>query len=246
MAHWILLRGLVRESRHWGGFVAQFQEAFPDEAVTALDLAGNGHRRDVPSPLSVRGMVEDCRAQLRARSIAPPYKLLAISMGGMVAVRWAHEYPNELECVVALNTSMRPFNRLWQRLRPKNYGTFLRLVLWPWSAWHTERAILRMTSAHRNEAELARWVALRQSAPVSRWNALRQLFAAARFSAPLSAPQVQMLLLASTDDQLVSAECSRNIARSWQVPLLERAGAGHDLPLDDAAWVIHTVKQWQG
>ena len=40
---WILLRGLARESGHWGAFTAQFARAMPGCEVLALDLPGNGY-----------------------------------------------------------------------------------------------------------------------------------------------------------------------------------------------------------
>jgi pimeloyl-ACP methyl ester carboxylesterase len=108
-----------------------------------------------------------------------------------------------------------------------------------------ERSILRMTSnADHPEPPgvLPLWLALRQRHPVSRANALRQLLAAARYTAPrtLATPT---LLLASTQDQLVSAACSHALARHWQCPLRLHAWAGHDLPLDDGAWVVQQVQQ---
>ena len=42
MTTWIFLRGLTRESRHWGGFVDQFQQTIPGSTVIALGLPGNG------------------------------------------------------------------------------------------------------------------------------------------------------------------------------------------------------------
>ena len=42
MSTWIFLRGLTRESGHWGTFTAQFEKAMPGCEVVALDLPGNG------------------------------------------------------------------------------------------------------------------------------------------------------------------------------------------------------------
>jgi len=44
--NWILLRGLARESAHWGAFVPQLRAAFPDAANNAAGLAR--HRLFVP------------------------------------------------------------------------------------------------------------------------------------------------------------------------------------------------------
>ena len=40
--NWILLRGLARESAHWGDFIPLLQSTFPDAQLTLLDLPGTG------------------------------------------------------------------------------------------------------------------------------------------------------------------------------------------------------------
>ena len=109
---WILLRGLTRESGHWGEFTSQFAHIATDSQVIPLDLPGNGQFHQQSSPLSVRDMVEHCRAQLLARRVAPPYGIVAMSLGAMVAVDWSRSYPQDVLAQVLINTSMRPLNSL--------------------------------------------------------------------------------------------------------------------------------------
>ena len=241
---WILLRGLTRESGHWGQFLTRFGQATPNRQVTALDLPGNGELNQLRSPLQVSDMVANCRAQLLARGVAPPYALLAMSLGAMVALDWAQAQPVEVAAQVLINTSMRPIHAFYQRLQPANYGTLLTLMLPGTSAETWEQAILRMTSHHAPAGTLAHWLALRQAHPVSRSNALRQLIAAARFCAPPAPPPCPTLLLASVADRLVSVACSSALAQSWQCALRLHPSAGHDLPLDDAPWVIEQIRHW--
>lgn len=244
MPTWIFLRGLTRERRHWGRFVGQFQQALPGHQVVTLDLAGNGLRNFETSAATVQAMVADCRAQLAQSHTAPPYHLLTMSLGAMVAVAWAQTYPKEIASQVLINTSLRPFSSMAQRLRPANYGTLLRLTLSGASPLDWERAILRMTSNQNDPSILPTWLAMRQANQVSRSNALRQLLAAVRFCAPPEHPLTPTLLLASEHDHLVSVECSRTLARHWQCALRTHPSAGHDLPLDDGPWVVTQVAQW--
>jgi len=244
MTTWILLRGLTRESRHWGDFVDHFQQAFPADRVVTLDLPGNGRLNHQRSPKCVEGMVADCRAQLVQRQIEPPYHLLAMSLGAMVALAWSHSHPQEVAAQVLINTSMRPFNPFYQRLRPANYLNLLRLA-WPGtSADVCEHTILCITSRRQDASVLPQWLALRRANPVSGRNAFWQLWAAARFCAPAGPLAVPSLLLASELDQLVSVACSRRLAAVWQCPLQLHTSAGHDLPLDDGPWVLARVAQW--
>jgi pimeloyl-ACP methyl ester carboxylesterase len=244
MTTWIFLRGLTRESQHWGDFPAQFNQMLPDHRLVMLDLPGNGLLNHLPSPISVSGMVESCRAQLTLRGIKPPFHVLAMSLGAMVAVAWAQACPQEVSAQVLINTSMRPFSPFYQRLRPANYGVLLGLVLGGAGPERWERRILQMTSHQRDESVLPRWLALRRANPVSRRNAFRQLLAAARFYAPEGQPVTPTLLLASEHDQLVSVESSRAVARHWPCTLRVHPSAGHDLPLDDGLWVAMQVRDW--
>ena len=245
---WILLRGLTRESRHWGSFVGQLEAALPGSRVIALDLPGNGRLHRQRSPTRVHDMVESCRAQLRARHIEPPYRLLAMSLGAMVAVAWTSNYPYEVATQVLINTSLRPFSTFYERLRPANYGALLKLGVSGASPEAWERTIFRITSHQAGgdavEAVLPLWLAWRQVNPVSRGNALRQLVAAARFCAPHVRPVCATLVLASAQDRLVSVACSKALAAHWQCDLRIHPSAGHDLPLDDGPWVAAQVRDW--
>ncbi|MEO6856620.1 MAG: alpha/beta hydrolase, partial [Rhodoferax sp.] len=232
MSTWIFLRGLTRESGHWGAFTAQFESALPGCEVVALDLPGNGSLCHQASPLRVPDMVEHCRAELDRRWLPPPYHLLGMSLGAMVAVAWSAAHPDEVAAQVLINTSLRPFSPFYQRLRPRNYGLLLRLALLGADPEDWERSILRITSRGGQDAVLPQWLALRAQHPVTRANALRQLLAAARYRAP-KVMTIPTLLLASGQDQLVSVACSQALARQWQCRLQVHPTAGHDLPLDD-------------
>lgn len=244
---WILLRGLARETAHWGDFAARLAHALPQDRVLALDLPGHGEWHHQASPASVPAMAQACRAALAARGVAPPYHLLAMSLGAMVATQWALEAPAEVAACVLVNTSLRPFSPFYQRLRPRNYGTALRLLLAGGSAEAVERTVLRMTSRRTDDGVddvVRQWAAVRTQRPVSAGNTLRQLLAAVRYRAPASAPVPRMLLLASRQDGLVDCACSHAIAAAWGVPLVLHPWAGHDLPLDDPAWVVEQVAAW--
>jgi len=244
MSDWIFLRGLVREQRHWGGFVREFESRMLGTKAYPVDFPGNGALNHMRSPLTIMEMVDTCRSQIQEQGLSAPYRIVSISMGAMVAVQWAHVYPDEVACMVLMNTSMRPFSRFYQRLRPANYIPLLQLILAGASARHWEEAILKMTSHQPGEPVLESWTHLRERFPVSRWNATRQLWAAARFRAPTQKPRAAILLVASERDQLVSVACSKAIAERWNIPLQVHPTAGHDLTLDDGPWVVDQVQRW--
>jgi pimeloyl-ACP methyl ester carboxylesterase len=192
--------------------------------------------------------MEDCRAQLQALGVTRCH-LLAMSLGAMVAVEWAHRHPQEIASAVLVNTSLRPFSAWHQRLRPRHYPALIG-VLWPGRDAHTREAVvLRLTSRRRFTAAqkmaiVDAWVALRERHPVSTANALRQLLAAARYRAPAQAPGVPLRVLVGAGDGLVDPGCSRRLAQAWRLPMAEHPTAGHDLALDDPDWVAAQVETW--
>lgn len=246
MSNWIFLRGLTREGAHWGRFTADFKQALPRARIHTLDLPGNGAHHRQTSPLSVAGMVVACREECARRGIETPVYLLAMSLGAMVAAEWASVAPEEVSGCVLINTSMRPFSPLPQRLRPGNYRALLRLTLGGGTAEAIEQTVLKLTSNQPDQLGevIPDWVAVRRHRPVTASNAMRQLLAAARYRAPRLAPGVPLLLLSSEHDQLVDSCCSQAIASAWHCPLLTHPAAGHDLPLDDPRWVTDQVKRW--
>lgn len=246
MTAWIFLRGLTRERRHWGDFPAVFRREMPDADVLVPDLPGNGRLNALRSPAGIGAMADHCRNALQAQGIRPPYFLLAMSLGAMVAAEWAARHPEELRGCVLISTSFGGISPFHRRLRPRNYATLLGLALPGMKDAAREAAVLRLTSrlAENREGIVQDWSAWRREHPVSRANALRQLWAAARYRPPAQRPAVPLLVLAGAGDALVDPDCSRELARLWQTGYAEHPAAGHDLPLDDGAWVARQVREW--
>lgn len=245
MSTWIFLRGLTRESRHWGDFPEVFRETIADAEIITLDLPGNGHLHLMESPLCVEQMADYCHAEMLVRGLQPPYFLLAMSLGAMVAVDWARRYSNEISGCVLVNTSLRPVSPFYQRLRPRVYPVLLKHALFGGTPHEWEATILKLTSHLADDRALIldTWSALRRECPVTRRNALRQLWAASRYRID-ARPAVRMLILASVNDGLVDSRCSRQLALRWGAELSEHPEAGHDIPLDDGPWVAKQVRDW--
>jgi len=246
MSTWIFLRGLTRESRHWGDFPKEFLREVPGAEIHTADLPGNGAQNTQKSPTHVDEIAECIRARLFGQGILPPYHVLAMSLGAMAAISWASCHPEEIHGCVLINTSLRPFNPFYQRLKPDNYRRLLTLALRGANERDWESAILNITSRHAAyPAEvLGNWIAYRRENPVSRRNALRQLLAAARYRAPRVKPDSPILVLTSQADALVDTSCSRRLAAHWNTAFAEHPTAGHDLPLDDGLWVARQVSHW--
>lgn len=233
----LLIRGLSREQRHWGRFRPMLAGAVTNP-VLSFDFAGCGDLYQQQSPCSISALRQSVRGQLQqASEFNGKVHLVAISLGAMLAVDWAAQYPQEVASLTLINSSARPLSPFYQRLHWRNYAAILRSLFM--SAAEREQLILRLTSATvaRHQGVVANWQLWQQQRPVSRLNALRQLWAASRFKVP-PAPACPTLLLSSQGDKLVSPQCTAALARYWQVPHIQHAWAGHDLPLDDANWLV--------
>ena len=249
-AVWVLLRGLSRESGHWGVFPQllrqQIEALHPGAEFVLLDLPGNGVLHRQSSPLQVSEMVEACRAELACRGVKGPVHLLAMSLGVMVVSDWVARYPREVGGAVLISTTLRPFTAFYRRFLPLNYLALLLLSMTRLGARLREARVLSLTTRllPRPDDVLDEWVDLQRQHPVGVRNTLRQVIAATRYRASRGRPSAPILLLCSKADDLVDWRCSRAISRAWGVPLRLHTEAGHDLPLDDGPWVARAISDW--
>ena len=257
---WVLLRGLVREQRHWNDFPEIFNGYFPQDELILHDFPGNGKRNGEKSATLIQDMVEDIRYTLTSDSLTSdsiaadrkgqPVHIIALSLGAMVATEWMVRYPHECAASVLISTSMKGLNPLHQRLLPSTYPSIIRSLLLPGSLEKKESRNMDLVSnitaedKARRENLIRQWAEYAREYPVSASNGLRQVIAAARFHIPDIKPEQPVLILRSLADHLVSPECSAALADYWQKPMQTHETAGHDIPLDDADWVCTRILQW--
>jgi pimeloyl-ACP methyl ester carboxylesterase len=237
----LLLRGLLRESRHWLNFPALLSATLKRPVLT-LDLPGCGVLNQQRSATSVPALRQQLQQQWAERY--PQYQgqqlhLVAISMGGMLALDWALDAPQQVKSLVLINSSSAGLSPFWHRLQIRNYFKVLLSVLA--GPIQREELIWQMTVSSALQPEvLKQWRQWAIEQPVSRSNALRQLWAASRFRAERK-PLCPVLILSGLADQLVSPQCSIALANQLQAPLLTHPAAGHDLPLDATDWLIEQL-----
>ncbi len=251
--HWLLLRGLIREQRHWLGFPERFAALVrsPDGAPTRtilLDLPGFGSENDGDVPATVAGFVDDLRVRLRR--VLPAGErcgIFAVSLGGMVALEWLARHPEDFVAGVVVNSSLADLSPPWQRMQPANWPRVALAPLLPSRA--RERMLLGMTRHQGDlERDADRYASIAAATPPRRGNAAGQLRAAMRSRCP-ERVTVPTLVLASRGDRLVSWRCSARIAERLSLPLRLHEGqgvaaAGHDLPLDAPDWVCAQLNEW--
>lgn len=239
---WLLLRGLGRVRQHWHDFPDRFQSA-TGAAVITLDLAGVGDAGNEPVPWTIAGNVASLRRRwLAVRGDHRAWGVLAISLGGMIALDWAHRRPGDFTRVVAL-TASSSLSPPWKRLRPRAAALLARILATK-DPRRREELVLQMTTIdptrHRAAIDAAERINREHPVPARVW--LRQLVAAmASRPRPTAAPT---LLLASERDNMVHPDCSRTLADRLRLPLQLHSSCGHDLPLEEPAWLVDRVLQW--
>lgn len=250
---WILLRGLMREHRHWGKFNKQLHESFPESQIITPDLPGSGVHYKTLSPISIDAIMRSVRAEIVSSDRYSKLEaennktfLLGLSLGAMVAVQWAKRYPQELNGAVLMNTSLRGVNPFFHRLRPVNYPSIIRNLFLSNDIKRHEQMILDLTSNKHadDDALLQSWIGYAKESGMTRNNVLRQLLAASRYTAPATKPDIPLLLLNGLGDRLVNPKCSQKIAQQWQTQLITHPNAGHDLSLDAGEWVCEQLVEW--
>lgn len=240
--HWILLRGLTREQSHWGSFPHRLEEAFPGHQFHLVDLPGTGVHFKDSSPDRIAEIREKVRRSVG--HIPAPYNLIALSMGGMVALDWAqHVTEGEIQNLVLINTSSG-FSLPWRRMRPGAWPRIVRLLTRR-ELFDREVDILRLTSNRPVDLDaMKHWYSIQRQRPVSYANAYAQMKAAMAYKPLPQRPLPNALVLASKGDRIVHWSCSKVFEQRWQWTLKVHSSAGHDLPMDDPEWVIQQIKNW--
>lgn len=244
--NWLLLRGLSRESAHWGDFRATLQTRFPSANIAALDLPGAGEYCRQTSPSDISEITDQVRRQAGQRGLLKrPLTLLGLSLGGMVAWEWAVKYPDEIRAVALINSSFASLSPFYRRMRWQNYPRLLTILLHR-QPTRRERAILRWVTNRRDldDATASAWADIQRQRPVTLTTTLKQLAAAARYRPAAARPTQPVLLLNSQGDRLVDPLCSQAIGQHWNLPINTHPWAGHDLSLDDGEWVADRLRDW--
>ena len=240
----VLIRGLLREARHWGVFTSLLQQHFPDISIITPDIPGNGRLHRLASPATISGMTDALRTQVGTNR---HHVLITISMGGMIALDWMSRFPHDVKSAVLINTSVRPVSPFYRRLRWVNYPRIIKMLIRAMmdGSIKIEADILALTSnRHHNDGQLLQtWWDWQKQYPVSAANAWSQLRAAVKFSIA-GKPQQPVFIVTSRADRLVDYRCSQKLAQTWQTEYIEHESAGHDLPLDEPEWLIDNIQQW--
>lgn len=242
---WVLLRGLGRESGHWGPFLPALKAASSGADVVTIDLPGTGTRLHDRAPHSMRETVDRVRDEASSRGLLrSPLLLFGISLGGMVAMQWADSHPEDLAGIAIAASSASDLSSLLQRFSLVGVGSVV-LNRFTRDPVTRQRRLAWLLSTRRDirDRVVREWVQIERDRPVSFTTIRAQMDAAARWRAPLSLRRPSLFLV-GRKDRLVHPDCSRTLARRYAAPLEEHPHAGHDLTTDAPEWVAQQCMRW--
>lgn len=212
---WVLLKGIAAHEGHWGPFLDHFREAFPEDRIERLTLAGNGPRSSETSPLSVRDNVLDLRRILFERlEPGTKFHFLGTSMGAMVGVEWAALFPKDFHSLIGVNASDGAASPFYYRMQIYNLNQMLGLASYS--------AETKTSTA----------------------NVLRQIWASHWHRFPKLRPAIPMFFLASAEDKFAHPDCTLRICAKWNLEPAIHPRASHDLPVDDPRWIVAKLRMF--
>lgn len=242
-----LLRGLVRERKHWDWFKSYIDDSFPNSNIILLEIPGVGQSFETTSPDNFEDMIDYMRNQhVDLLGKDQENILIAMSLGGMIARVWLDLYPSDFKQLVLINTSFKGVTPLIERIRPLSILRFLK-IFFTSSIEMREKQILEMVSNNRTEREklLKSWVEIQKQRPVKRASFINQIKAALTSKVSIEVPKgVNILIIAAKGDRLCNYKSSIRLNEAWGGELQIHETAGHDLPIDDPAWLVRTIKDW--
>jgi len=242
--NWLLLRGLARDSRHFGDFPKLVQAHFPSGQVICLDLPGFGTQKNYRSPILISQIVNHVEMQFNEvkKNNSEPWAIFGISLGGMVALNWLGNKDCPFVIGIIANSSANLPLRIpaFDRISKEGIATLAK-ILRTQIPNQIELSVMQLVSNRGIDRKvLEKWTHWYLENPISTKNFLFQLIAAATFVAPIKLFR-PAIFLASKKDRMVNWHCSERLFNYYQAPLAIHATAGHDLILDDPQWVVNQM-----
>lgn len=246
MQAFVLVRGLIRDQRHWGSFTSALQQTFPSMPILTFDLPGVGVLANRPAPRSIPEMAEALEEQWQQHSQGiQQIHLVAMSLGSMAGFYWSERFPERFRSRIFINGSASNLSPMFDRFQFQWIPKTLKTLLSP-TPRNIESLILEATSNvfATDPALLGQRLQWHQEIPVQTKVFVNQMIAGARFKMGKTKSAAPTLILNSPKDRLVNARCSEQIAKFQNWPLRAHPTGGHDLPLDQPQWVAENIKNF--
>jgi len=236
----VLIHGLGADLHIWDAEAAVFAK---HHRVLRVDVRGFGASDSPPGPYSPALFARDLDGVLRARGIVSAH-ILGISMGGVIAQRFALDFPHPVRSLILVSTSSEVGQKsvaAWQRLADtiERNGFDLRSAdaSRAFSTTFAQRCPDVVADVGRRNAACAPQSYAAAARAVGAYNWTDQL---RRITVPA-------LILQGLEDQLTPPGGAVKMSRGLlHARLLMIAGAGHNLPIEEPAVFRTSVLAFTG
>lgn len=239
-----LIRGLSRESGHWGDFLFHLSDEFPDATLHLIDLPGSGKHHNDSSPASIPKIVDFIRRNTTFNDHEKNI-VLSSSLGGIVAMDWVMRFPSEFDGIVMMNSTFKPICNNSERVKPKIRFKLVQLLLSS-NIEKREKIMLYINSNKKliTNDLLMKWVEIQKNRKMTNWNIFMQTVAGHRYKIKATKVPIPLLILGSKNDKLVCPSCLKKTHEILGGKLKWHETAGHCIPLDEPIWVSKQIKNW--
>lgn len=222
----VFLHGLGSCAQDW---MFQFPNFENEYRILALDFPGHGASAAITSWPDAAGMAARVLGTIRARS-AQPFHLVGLSLGGMIALQLALDYPERIRTLTIVNAyASAPFSRLMLRQMLGRVPRFVRGNMYELGRWIAADLFPGV------EKELFRELAAQRIAAVPRGTYARMVALIMRFNVAAQLTQIQqpVQVIAGAADRTVPLFAKQRLAEGLpgaQFHLVP--DSGHGTPLD--------------
>jgi alpha-beta hydrolase superfamily lysophospholipase len=244
MINFYLLRGLSRESAHWGTFPTDLANKIPNSRVIQMDLPGVGELNQMNSPTEIQSMIDILKFNYFKHEGTNIF--IASSLATMVALTWVQRTKDDFQGLVLLSPGLKGICKFTERIKPRSWYDCGVIMLHP-SSKIREKKLLKINlnnSISRKEV-FESWVEIQNKRPYKVKNAFRQLLAGTRFKLLDQIIDIPILISGSKKDKLVASACFIKLKIKLGADIALHDHAGHALTLDASAWLIEKIYNWQ-
>ena len=243
-----LLRGLTRESGHWGQpFLDALKQQIPNARIFLLDLPGSGKYVNEDASFHIKEMVDFMKKEVDSINLkyAGDNLICATSLGGMLATEWVISYPNDFQGLVFIAASFKGICDLNERVQ-KSVRKDMFKVMFSKNIEEKEKLIVRINSNHpENYDSISKvWIQVQNERPMTKKNIFKQAIAGMLYSTNGKKPEVPLLIVGSEGDRMVCATCTEKIHTEFGGTKVMHPTSGHGLPIDEPMWLANQISIW--
>lgn len=239
----VFIRGLIRDRRHWYGFVEKISSNVPSEWKNTLRY------KEIDLPVSSNPVValteltnpDKVINDLAEELPSGPFFVVSVSLGALVSLQMFRRFPTRMVGLVMINSSHPSLSRFYERIDLKSgLGILKKVVEDPLLA---EQKILDLTVNKRHIYERLKGHMTRKfdGRPWTVLQLFSQLLLALSCKDLPSEFSDKILILASENDRLVPSKNSKRIASKLGATIRLHNTAGHDLTSEDPEWCIKKI-----